>query len=104
MRYFVNCRHHPEEKIYLNLVGSPAKRSDIPYEAFSAACPTSGRLAAYSTSEIVSEPGTSLPLLGTAVGALLFAFTPLAGLIGSVAGLFGGAERERKRVEEFNSS
>ena len=104
MRYFVKCRVHRDEKVYLRLEDNPDTRADLDFASFNVACPRSGSISLYSTSEIIAEPGVELPLLGTAVGALLFVFTPVAGLIGSIAGLFGGTDREKRRVEGFNKS
>jgi hypothetical protein len=104
VRYYVKCRDHPEEKIYVRLGGEPATRSDIPFKLFTIACPTSGSPFAYCARDIVAEEGAALPLTGTAVGALLFIFAPLAGVVGAIAGFLGGADKERKRVTEFNES
>lgn len=104
MRYYVQCRVHHEEKIYLRLDDTPLARQEIPYERFTLTCPTDGTVHHYSRDEILAEEGASLPLTGSAVGALLFIFAPLAGIVGAVAGFLGGTDKEKKRVADFNTS
>ena len=105
MRFYVTCHDHPDEKVFLRFEGdAPHVRGDIPYDFFTVECPTSGNRFSYSVSEIMAEEGAALPLAGSAVGALLFLFAPLAGLVGTVAGLFGGAAKESELVRKFNES
>ena len=104
MRYYVKCRDHPEEKVYLRLENEPLVRASIPFDHFTISCPTTGASRIYSSKEIHAEEGAALPLTGTAVGALLFIFAPLAGIVGAVVGFLGGADKERTRVAEFNQS
>jgi len=105
MRLYVVCHSHPDEKIYLRLEGKiPEVRSDIPFGSFIVECPTSGKRASYLVSDVMAEEGATLPLVGSAVGALLFLFAPLAGLVGAVAGLLGGAKKEAELVKRFNGS
>jgi len=104
LRYYVRCREHPEEKVYLRLENEPLVRASIPFDHFTIPCPTTGTNLIYSSEEIRAEEGAALPLTGTAVGALLFIFAPLAGIVGAVAGFLGGADKERRRVAEFNKS
>ena len=105
MRFYVVCHDHPDEKIYLKFEGdAPEVRGDISFDSFTVACPASGNRSVYSVSEVMAEEGATLPVAGSAVGALLFLFTPIAGLVGTIAGLFGGVAKERDRVKTFNES
>lgn len=105
MRYYVCCRKHPQEKVFLRFEGSqPSTRNEIPLSAFTVRCPKTGELELYGPMDVLVEAGSSLPLAGSAVGALLFLFAPLAGVVGTIAGLLGGASREADQVKRFNNS
>jgi len=105
MRYFVVCREHPHEKVFLGFEGAqPSTREEIPLAAFSVRCPQTNESAVYGREDVMAEAGSALPLAGSAVGALLFLFAPLAGVVGTIAGYLGGASREADQVKRFNES
>ena len=105
MRYYVKCRDHPEEKIYVRLGGESATRFGILFRRFTIAFPTSGNPFAYSASDVLAEEGGALPLTATPVGALLFIFNNFKGNISRFAqGAPAPASPVREEGEEQNAA
>ena len=104
MRYYVLCKDHPDEKIYVRLTDEPKTRDAIPFEWFTMSCTSSGVQHTYLTDEIVAEKGTALPLAGGLLGAVLYLVSPVAGIVGALVGAAKGTRTEEDRVRQFNSS
>ncbi|MCL4546768.1 MAG: hypothetical protein M1576_03385 [Deltaproteobacteria bacterium] len=102
MRYFVHCKEHPEEKIYVDFGKQIFDKNELDYPCFSLACPKSGNTHTYSLNEISAEPGVAIG--GGILGALLFFLDPIAGIIGTITGLAAGLKNEQEKVEKFNNS
>lgn len=102
MKYYVFCKEHPEEKIYINFGKEIATKNDVPFSCFSLTCPTNNLSHTYNINNVKAEEGFALG--GAFIGALLFLVDPVLGLIGAIAGLLGMAKNEHDKVEKFNNS
>ena len=102
MRFYVRCRVHQNERIYITFQSEPQTRSDIQQETFQLICPQ-GRPDVYFKAEIIAEVGLE-PIGGAILGGILFLVDPLAGVLGASLGLFGVAAREQEKVRRFNGS
>jgi hypothetical protein len=105
MRFYVHCKQHPQERIYLRFAGrEPQQRIEVPLHFFRAQCNITNEFNHYTTGDVFAEEGAQLPLTGAGLGALLFFINPISGIIGTIIGLFGGQSTEEDRVRRFNSS
>ncbi|MHB1645908.1 MAG: hypothetical protein ACYCSW_05290 [bacterium] len=102
MKYYVFCKEHSQEKIYIDFGKEISTKDEIPYSCFSLKCPTTNNSYNYNANEVMAEAGTALG--GALVGALLFLIDPVLGLIGSVAGLLSKTKIEDDKVLKFNNS
>ena len=103
MKYYVFCKEHPQEKIYIDFNNVEISvKDDVPYPCFTLSCPTTNHRNVYNANEVQAEAG--IVLGGALVGGLLFLIDPVLGLIGSIAGLIGMTKKEQDRVRKFNSS
>ena len=102
MKYYVYCREHPQEKIYIDFGKEISTKDEIPYPCFSLKCPTSNNAFTYNANDVMAEIGTALG--GALVGALLFLIDPVLGLVGTVMGLLGKTKIEQDKVIKFNNS
>jgi hypothetical protein len=102
MRFYVICRVHPNEKIYINLANAPTVRNDIQATPFQLTC-GSNHTDTYSRQEVLAEIGLA-PVGGLILGSVLFLIDPIIGIVGASAGLFGLAAAEQERVRRFNES
>ena len=102
MKYFVYCKEHHDEKIYINFGKEVKTKNELTYECFSLICPTSKTTYLYNINEVKAEVGPAFG--GALVGALLFIIDPVLGLIGSITGLLGMAKIEQEKVNKFNNS
>lgn len=102
MRFFVWCKSHEQEKIYINFQAPiPKVRSDI-NSAFNLTCPR-GVTNLYTNREVNAEMG-SASLAGAAVGGLLFLLDPILGILGAILGGTISASAEKENVDRFNNS
>lgn len=101
MRYFVWCKVHPEEKIYINFQKQPQTRAEIP-QVFSLKCPR-GVTSSYSNRDVQAEMGGTA-IAGALLGALLFVVDPVLGIIGALTGGAIGGSAEKQAVDKFNKS
>jgi len=101
MRYFVWCKVHPGEKIYINFQNQPKTRSEIP-SLFSLKCPK-GSTSIYSNRDVQAEIGETA-IAGALLGALLFVIDPVLGLLGAITGGAIGGLSEKQSVDNFNNS
>lgn len=101
MRYFVDCKVHSGEKIYVNFQKQPKTRSEIP-STFSLKCPK-GSMSAYSNGEVQAEIGGTA-IAGALLGALLFVVDPVLGLLGAITGGAIGGSADKQAVDNFNNS
>lgn len=105
MRLYVNCREHPQERIYIQFPGrEPQEKRDIPLPLFCARCSITENYSSYTSSDVMAEEGAQLPVLGAGLGALLFFINPIAGAFGTILGLAGGKRSEEEKVGRFNQS
>ena len=102
MRFYVKCRIHPNERIYIRFEREPQTKNEIPFWTFQMTCPQ-GHPDTYYRNEVIAEMGLE-PIGGAILGGLLFLVDPLAGVIGASAGLFGMAAHEEEKVRRFNES
>jgi len=101
MRYFVLCKVHTGEKIYIYFQNQPKTRSEIPY-SFSLKCPK-GSTSIYSNRDVQAEIGGTA-IVGFLLGALLFVIDPALGLLGAITGGAIGGSAEKRDVDNFNNS
>lgn len=101
MRFYVLCKYHNNEKIYLKFDKEPQVRSDIP-PYFNVTCPN-GIADNHQNSEVKAEMGLE-PIGGAILGGILFIVDPLLGIAGAGLGLFGMIKKETDKVEKFNKS
>ncbi|MEM4068145.1 MAG: hypothetical protein QXV17_14940 [Candidatus Micrarchaeaceae archaeon] len=100
MRFFVYCKYHSGEKIYIQFTTVPQVRSQIP--PFNATCPQ-GYTAPYNKDDVIAEAGPAV-VGGAVVGALLFLLDPVLGILGAILGGLGVGAAEQAAVERFNKS
>lgn len=102
MRFFVWCKTHAQEKVYINFQQPfPKVRSDINYQ-FSVTCPRKST-SLYFNRDVFAEMG-SASLAGAAVGGLLFLIDPILGILGLILGGTISASAEKDAVDKFNNS
>lgn len=102
MKFFVWCKTHAQEKVYINFQPPlPKVRSNIPY-TFNLTCPR-GSINRYSNREVFAEMGNA-SLAGAAIGGLLFLLDPILGILGAVLGGTISASAEKESVDKFNNS
>lgn len=101
MRYFVWCKVHPQEKIYINFQNQPKTRADIP-PSFTLKCPR-GSTSLYSNRDVQAEIGGTA-IAGALLGALLFVVDPVLGILGAITGGAIGGSAEKQAVDNFNKS
>lgn len=101
MRYFVWCKVHNQEKIYINFKNQPKTRAEIP-STFTLKCPR-GAISSYSNHDVQAEIG-STAIAGALLGALLFVVDPILGIIGALTGGVIGGSAESQEVDKFNKS
>ena len=100
MRFFVNCKYHRGEKIYVQFVTPPQVRSQVP--PFNATCPQ-GFTTIYDRNDVFAELGPAF-VGGAIVGALLFLLDPILGILGVILGGLGVGAAEQTAVDNFNKS
>ena len=101
MRFYVKCKIHQTEKIYLKFDKEPQSRANVPL-SFTATCP-SGIQQLFTNQEVIAEVGIE-PIAGAILGGLLFFIDPVLGLIGLFGGLIGVNANEQQKVDNFNGS
>lgn len=101
MQYYVICRQHPNEKVYVRFTTPPETRSEVP-ASFQATC-GKGHQNTYYRAEVVAEVGLE-PWVGGLVGGLLFFVDPIAGVMGATAGYTAVLKVETDKVKRFNES
>jgi len=102
MKFFVWCKTHGQEKVYINFQAPlPKVRSDIT-PTFNLTCPK-GNINWYSNREVFAEMGNA-SLAGAAIGGLLFLLDPILGILGAVLGGTISASAEKESVDKFNNS
>ena len=102
MRFYVTCKYHPQERIYVTFQQEPVTRARVP-RVFTLKCPSMPNLAtSYFPNDVYAEVGP--PIGGALVGALLFLVDPLLGLAGMIIGATIHGQSEQDRVRNFNNS
>ena len=101
MRFYVMCRFHGGERIYITFQRQPRTRSEIPV-TFNLTCPT-GVASVYTNREVIAEVGAAA-VGGAVLGGLLFLIDPLLGLAGMILGAAGANQAEQQSVDAFNQS
>lgn len=101
MRYFVQCRTHPEERVYITFKPEqqPPDRSQVAAQ-FWLKC-NLGALNIYRREEVFAEPGPTW-LVGAAVGALMFFLDPIVGIAAAIGGAVGVRATEEAAAQRFN--
>lgn len=105
MKYYVFCKTHNGERIYINFaIPRPKVRADIPAPVYQITCPQ-GSMSFYSKMDIIAE-AEILPaaIVGVGAGLILSLLDPLVGVAGGGAAFSGIMADEEKRVKEFNQS
>jgi hypothetical protein len=105
MRYYVICRGHGGEKVYITFQGrQPTVRGEISASAYEITCPQ-GSTSIYSRMDIMAEADI-LPaiVLGGGAGLILSILDPLVGIAGGGAVFSGMVADEEKKVKQFNES
>lgn len=100
MRFYVNCRYHKGEKIYIQFATVPKVRSQIP--PFEVTCPQ-GFKETYYKDDVFAELGPAF-VGGAIVGGLLFLLDPILGILGVILGGLGVGATEQSAVDNFNKS
>ena len=103
MRFYVQSRLDPQQKLYIRFAVEPQKKENIPYELLNVN-DINGILQIYNRREVWAEPGDTPAGVALVVGALLFIADPLLGILGGLGSGLLASEDERKRVKIFNSS
>ena len=105
MKYYVFCKEHAQEKIYIdfsNITIKIAVKNDIPYHYFTLFCHSNNHINVYDVNEIQAERGFVLG--GALIGGLLFIIDPILGFIDLIKGLIGISKKEQEKVKKFNNS
>ena len=105
MKYYVFCKTHNEERIYVTFSNPPPKvRAEIPAPVYQITCPK-GSVSFYSKMDIIAEVEV-LPaaIVGLGAGLILSLLDPLVGVAGGGAAFSGMMADEEKKVKEFNQS
>ena len=103
MRFYVNSRINPTQKIYITFGMQPAKRENIPYETFFVR-DLDGVQRLYTRGEVRAETGTEPAGVALVIGALLFIVDPLLGIIAGLGSGILANKSEEDRVRIFNES
>jgi hypothetical protein len=101
MRFYVICRIHPNEKIYIKFEPEPQTRAEIPIY-FSATCPI-GIQNKYTNSEVIAEIGAEKIGLAALVTIGAFLIDPVLGIL-SILGSTAYGASEKSKVDKFNNS
>ena len=105
MKYYVFCKEHPQEKIYIDFTDITIKitvKNDIPYHYFTLWCHSNNHINVYNVNEIQAEKG--IVLGGALVGSLLFIIDPILAFIDLIAAVLGIRKKEQNKVKKFNNS
>lgn len=101
MKFFVYCKDHSNEKIYLDFGDNKIlSKNDICYDNFKVKCKTTKKEYIYNINEISAEPGVQLS--GVFVGAFLFVIDPILGFIDLFKKIFKMNKKELILVKNFN--
>lgn len=103
MRYYVNSRINPNQRIYVTFGSQPAKRENIPYETFFVT-DVSGIQQLYTRRDVLAEAGAEPAGVALVVGALLFIVDPLLGILAGLGSGILANQTEEDRVRIFNES
>ena len=101
MRYFVHCKLHNSERIYVNFSNNPRRRTDLP-AVFMLNCPSTSQPIAFYPSDVSAEGGPA-PIGGAIIGGLLFLVDPVLGLLGALLGAGAANNEEQQQVNDFNN-
>ena len=100
MRFYVYCKSHLGEKIYVQFPTPPQLRSQVP--PFNAKC-SQGSTHIYYNGDVFAELGPAV-IGGVVVGALLFLLDPILGILGMILGGLGVGAADQAAVDKFNNS
>ncbi len=103
MRFYVNSRINPTQRIYVTFGMQPAKRENIPYETFFV-IELNGVQQLYTRNDVLAETGTEPAGIALIIGALLFIVDPLLGIIAGLGSGILANQSEEDRVRIFNQS
>jgi hypothetical protein len=103
MRWYVNSRINPNQRIYVTFGMQPAKRENIPYETFFVT-DLNGVQQLYTRRDVWAETGTEPAGVALVIGALLFIVDPLLGIIAGLGSGILANQSEADRVRIFNQS
>ena len=105
MKYYVFCKEHLQEKIYIDFSNITIKisvKNDIPYHYFTLWCHYTNCLNVYDVNEIQAEKGFALG--GALIGSLLFIIDPILAFIDLIKRLTGISKKEQDKIKKFNNS
>ena len=105
MKYYVICKTHNGEKIYINFANpQPKVRAEIPAPLYEITCPQDSS-SFYSKMDIKAEVDLLPVIIATGGGAILLSLLdPLIGVFGGGAIFSGMTAEEERKVKEFNQS
>ena len=101
MRFYVMCRTHPNEKIYIKFEQEPQTRAEVP-TYFSATC-SSGIQHQYINTEVIAEIGADKIGIAGLLTIAAFLIDPIFGIVGILGSTTYGA-MEKSKVDKFNNS